>query len=321
MTPQPHNSTGSAPGKVILLGEHAVVYGEPAIAVPLNSLRATATFTATGHTSEKLVVDAPGIAVHARLDELAKVHPLAAAITETTRVLNIAAPPAGTLRVASALPLAAGLGSSAAITIAIARALAAHFAIELTAASAAQIAAAVENLHHGSSSGIDPTVIAHNAAICYTKHKDPEFICPHANLELVIADSGTTGSTREAVNAVRLLHSNDPARYSGIFAEIGALVVSARAPLEAGKHAVLGAVLNANHKLLQAIGVSTTFLDTLCAAALRAGAYGAKLTGAGTGGCMIALVDAPCARNVQQALLAAGAKSASITPLMPTQNE
>ena len=321
MTPQLQISTGSAPGKVILLGEHAVVYGEPAIAVPLNSLRATATLTATGHTSEKLVVDAPGIAVHTRLDELAKGHPLAAAIIETMRALNISAAPAGTLRVASALPVAAGLGSSASITIAIARALAAHIATELTDTSAAQIASAVEHLHHGSSSGIDPTVIAHNAAICYSKYKDLEFIRPHASLELVVADSGATGSTREAVNAVRLLHSNDPARFSAIFAEIGALVVSARAPLEAGKHAVLGAVLNANHELLQAIGVSTTFLDTLCAAALRAGAYGAKLTGAGTGGCMIALVDAPCARNVQQALLAAGARSASITHLMPTQNE
>lgn len=321
MTPQPQISNGRAPGKVILLGEHAVVYGEPAIAVPLHSLCATATFTATGHTSGKLVVDAPGIAVRTRLDELAEGHPLAAAILETMRALNISGPPSGTLRVESALPIAAGLGSSAAITIAIARALAAHFAKKLPASSAAQIASAVEHLHHGSSSGIDPTVIAHNAAICFTKHKDPEFIFPHTSLELVIADSGTTGSTREAVTAVRLLHSDNPVRLAGIFAQIGALTLSAREPLETGKHAVLGALLNANHELLQAISVSTAFLDTLCTAALRAGAYGAKLTGAGTGGCMIALVDKSCAPDVEKALLAAGAKSATTNPMVCTQNE
>lgn len=318
MTPQPKISTGSAPGKVILFGEHAVVYGQPAIAVPLNSLRATATITAAEHISEKLIVDAPGIAVHTCFDELAEDHPLAAAILETMRTLNISEAPGGTLRLQSALPVAAGLGSSAATTIAIARALAARFATELPAASAAQIASAVEHLHHGSSSGIDPTVIAHNAAICFTKHKDPEFIYPHTSLELVIADSGTTGSTREAVNAVRKLHSDRPVRFSGIFAEIGALTFSARAPLEAGKHAVLGALMNANHGLLQAIGVSTSLLDALCAAAIQAGAYGAKLTGAGTGGCMIALVDTSGARNVQKALLAAGAKSATITTLVST---
>lgn len=318
MTPLPQISTGSAPGKVILFGEHAVVYGQPAIAVPLNNLRATATITAAGHYLEKLVVDAPGIAMHTSFNKLAEDHPLAAAILETMRTLNISEAPGGTLRVHSALPVAAGLGSSAAITIAIARALAACFATELPTTVAAQIASAVEHLHHGSSSGIDPTVIAHNSALCFTKNKDPEFIYPHSSLELVIADSGTTGSTREAVNAVRKLHNDSPDRFSSIFAEIGALAFSARAPLEAGKHVMLGELMNANHSLLQAIGVSTALLDALCAAAIQAGAYGAKLTGAGTGGCMIALVDKPGAPNVQKALLAAGAKSASITTLEST---
>ena len=319
MTSHPKIFTGSAPGKVILFGEHAVVYGEPAIAVPLNSLRATATITAAENFSESLIVDAPGIAVHARLDQLAPGHPLAAAIFETMRTLNISAAPGGTMYIESALPAAAGLGSSAAITIAIARALAVCFGAELPAASAAQIASAVEHLHHGSSSGIDPTVIAHNSALYFTKHKDPELISPHSSLKLVIADSGTTGSTRAAVNAVRLLHDDNPAHYSHIFAEIGALTASARLPLEAGQHVLLGQILNANHKLLQAIGVSTQLLDTLCAAALQAGAYGAKLTGAGTGGCMIALVDASCALSVQAALVAAGAKFASITALAPAR--
>lgn len=318
MTPLPQISTGSAPGKVILVGEHAVVYGQPAIAVPLNNLHATATITSAGHYLEKLVVDAPGIALHTSFNKLAEDHPLAAAILETMRTLNISEAPGGTLRVHSALPVAAGLGSSAAITIAIARALAACFATELPATAAAQIASAVEHLHHGSSSGIDPTVIAHHAAICFTKNKDPEFIYPHSSLELVIADSGLTGSTREAVNAVRKLHSDSPDRFSSIFAEIGALAFSARAPLEAGKHEMLGALMNANHRLLQAIGVSTALLDALCAAAIQAGAYGAKLTGAGTGGCMIALVDKSGAPEVQKALLAAGAKSASITTLEST---
>ena len=317
MTGHPQISTGSAPGKVILFGEHAVVYGEPAIAVPLNSLRATATITAEENLSESLIVDAPGIAVHARLDQLAPGHPLAAAIFETMRSLNIAAAPGGTMCIQSALPAAAGLGSSAAITIAIARALADCFGAELHANTAAQIASAVEHIHHGNSSGIDPTVIAHNSALYFTKHKDPELMSPHSSLKLVIAHSGTTGSTRAAVNAVRLLHDDNPAHYSRIFAEIGALTASARQPLSTGQHAQLGQMLNANHKLLQAIGVSTQLLDTLCAAALQAGAYGAKLTGAGTGGCMIALVDASCALNVQTALVAAGAKFASITALAP----
>ena len=319
MTGHPQISTGSAPGKVILFGEHAVVYGEPAIAVPLNSLRATATITAEENLSESLIVDAPGIAVHARLDQLAPGHPLAAAIYETMRVLNISTPPGGTMCIQSDLPAAAGLGSSAAITIAIARALADCFGAELHANTAAQIASAVEHIHHGNSSGIDPTVIAHNSALYFTKHKDPELISPHSSLKLVIADSGTTGSTRAAVNVVRSLHDTSPVHYSVIFAEIGALTASARLPLEAGQHVLLGQMLNANHKLLQAIGVSTQLLDTLCAAALQAGAYGAKLTGAGTGGCMIALVDASCALKVQTALFTAGATFASVTALAPAR--
>ena len=317
MTSHPKIFTGSAPGKVILFGEHAVVYGEPAIAVPLTSLRATATITAAENFTESLILDAPGIAVHARLDQLAPGHSLAAAILETMRVLNIYAAPGGTMCIQSTLPAAAGLGSSAAITIAIARALADCIGAELHANSAAQIASAVEHIHHGNSSGIDPTVIAHNSALYFTKHKDPEPISPHSSLKLVIADSGTTGSTRAAVNAVRLLHDDNPAHYSHIFAEIGALTASARQPLSTGQHAQLGQMLNANHKLLQAIGVSNQLLDILCAAALQAGAYGAKLTGAGTGGCMIALVDASCALNVQTALVTAGAKFASITALAP----
>ena len=317
MTAHPQIFTGSAPGKVILFGEHAVVYGEPAIAVPLTSLRATATITAAENFSGSLMIDAPGIAVQGRLDQLAPDDPLAAAIFETMHVLNISAAPGGTMCIQSTLPAAAGLGSSAAIAIAIARALADCFGAELHANSAAQIASAVEGIHHGNSSGIDPAVIAHNTALYFTKHKDPEFISPHSSLKLVIAHSGTTGSTRAAVNAVRLLHDDNQAHYSQIFAEIGALTASARQPLSTGQHAQLGQMLNANHKLLQAIGVSTQLLDILCAAALQAGAYGAKLTGAGTGGCMIALVDASCALNVQTALVTAGAKFTSITALAP----
>ncbi len=317
MTPRPQPATGSASGKVILFGEHAVVYGAPAIAVPINGLRATATFTPAADSLSELEIVADGIALNTRLSKLATGHPLAAAILETLRSLTIPNPPAGKLQVQSTIPAAAGLGSSAAVTIALARALAASLSRELTPHAAAHIAQSVETLQHGTASGIDPTVIAHNTALYFKKGSDPIFLQPSKSLMLIVADTGEPGSTRNAVAAVRARYDANPSHHQTIFAQIGALSDAARGWLANGAQAELGELMHENQRLLQLLGVSTTMLDNLCAAARQSGAFGAKLTGAGTGGCMIALVDRQTAGRVQAALLAAGAKTASINDLAP----
>lgn len=262
-------STGWAPGKVILLGEHGVVYGHRAVAAAV-SLGTTVQLTKRpGPTG----MDAPW-----------------ADDTRLKDALLCVLPPTGIgVSIQSDLPIGRGMGSSAALAVALGRARAALAGEPADDDRLNQDAWAVERVFHGNPSGIDHTVSMAGGAVAYRKTVDGPEITPLAlsALPLVVIDSGSSGNTAEMVEGVRARRP----QVDATLAEIGALVEAAIPLLAQPPGPALGDALNSNHRLLQQIGVSTPTLDALVTMALSCGAYGAKLAGAGGGGVVIALTE------------------------------
>lgn len=297
----------SACGKVILCGEHAVVYGRPAIALPLPSLRARAYVEPS---ESPLHIVAPDVGRVIALETAPADEPLARIVRLTLEHLGQATPRA-TITIRSDIPIGANLGSGAAVSIAIARALAAFLGRSLSAEEVSALAFEVEKLYHGSPSGVDNTVIAYERPVWFVRGEPPTLLNAEAvrALPLVIADTGVYTPTRIPVGAVRAGWERDRARYEAVFDAIAEHVHRARAALVAQDWETLGAAMNANHALLQVLGVSSPELDTLCEAARAAGALGAKMSGGGRGGNMIALAPSREATSaLAEALRRAGAK-------------
>jgi mevalonate kinase len=210
------------------------------------------------------------------------------------------------VRLDSTLPVAAGLGSSAAISVALLRGLAAHLGIDLTYPHLSELAFELEKFFHGTPSGIDSSVIALGRPVYFVRGQPPEPLQPARPLQLVIADSRQPSDTAQVVAEVRAAREQDPLRYQRLFEEIGQIAARARQQIE-GNGESLGALMDENHARLADLGVSSDRLDDLVAAARKAGAQGAKLSGAGRGGNVIALVEAGTREAVGQALLRAGA--------------
>jgi mevalonate kinase len=303
----------SACGKIILLGEHAVVYGFPAVAVPVRSLRTRAELD---EGRAPLRIEAPLIRLDAPMADLPAGHPLVECIRRTAEALGRAAP-GGRLTITSDIPVASGLGSGAAVSTAIVRVLAAAAGRDLPPAEVSRIVFAIEQIYHGTPSGVDNTVIAYERPIHFRRGQEPEILTAGAPVHLLIADSGVPGRTRIAVGGVRERRDADPARYDELFRRIGSLAEEGRGHLVSGRISQLGATLDRCHELLRAIEVSTPALDHMVEAARGAGAYGAKLSGAGLGGNIVALADPARLAAVEAALRASGAAAVFRTSLEP----
>jgi len=298
--------TASAPGKVILFGEHAVVYGRPAIAVPVPQVRATAQMEAAPPGSGLRLV-AADLDRSVRLQEAADDDPLAAIARLMLEHLRQSEPDA-VLTVTSTIPIAGGMGSGAAVSTAVARALAAFFGQELPTAEISRLVYEVEKIHHGTPSGIDNTVVAYERPVYFIRDRRMETFRPGAPLHLLIADSGIPSHTAKIVAEVRAAWEAHPARYDFLFDRIGEVTDEAREAIEMGDVYNLGMLMDQNHELLCRIGVSSPQLDELAEAARYGGALGAKLSGAGRGGNIIALVEEFAVDEVEEALRAAGAR-------------
>ncbi len=170
-----------------------------------------------------------------------------------------------------------------------------------------RIVYAAEELHHGTPSGIDNTVIAYERPIWFVKGAPIEDFHAGARLTFVIADSGIPAPTKETVGDVRREWSRDPQLYEAYFDAIGDIVTRARHAMEQGDRHDLGLLFDRNQTILERMGVSSPQLELLLDAARHAGALGAKLSGGGRGGNVIALVEPESAEAVAEAFLAAGA--------------
>lgn len=291
----------SASAKVILFGEHAVVYGEPAIAVPVSALRAEAEIIETDESFRIIALDLDNKVIDFDgEDPLAKV----AQLTLSRIKQN---PPKISLTVKSNIPIASGLGSGAAISTAIVRALLAYTDISLSQDEINQLIYEVEKIHHGTPSGIDNTVVVYEKPVYFVREQSIEMLNNAQALHFLIADTGQAALTKIAVGDVRKLYENDPQDIRPILNEIGKIAELAREAMQQGDIEKLGKLMQENHKLLQALTVSSPELDKLVDTANEAGALGAKLSGGGRGGNMIALVKKGTIENVKKELLDAGA--------------
>ncbi len=314
--------SASAPGKAILLGEHAVVYGCPAIAVPVNQVEARAVVQAAPLQPRGWMhLHSPQVDLDSDLDRLPADHPLRVLVEMLRQELGIPAFPALTLRIRATIPPAAGLGSGAAVSVAVLRALSTFIGHPLPDERVCHLAYQIEKLYHGTPSGIDNTVITYNRPIYYQREQPMGLLRVHQPFTLIVADTGVQSSTRETVGDVRRWYEQDPAHYQSLFDQIRSIVEEARRIIEKGDPQQLGPLMYRDHALLQEIGVSSPELDTLVSAARAAGASGAKLCGGGRGGNMIALPRPGEEDALAQVLLDAGARRAFLTRIAPPAGE
>lgn len=306
--------SGTAPGKIILFGEHAVVYGQPAIAAPVAQVHARAVATPDIRGKSGIVrITAPEIDLDSPLAELPLDDAIAKAVADTLSMLHIKNPPAFNLRVTSTIPLAAGLGSGAAVSVAVIRAVSNFLGHTLPDDKVSALAFEIEKIHHGTPSGIDNTVVTFAKPVYYRKDQPIETLLVPKTFTIVIADTGIPSPTSIAVGDVRTAWQADVDTYEALFMAIGEIANKARTNIEAGETKRLGELMNQNQALLSQVGVSSPQLETLIQAAHEAGALGAKLSGGGRGGNIIALVDDEHSDEVKKALQAAGAVNTIIT--------
>ncbi len=304
----------TAPGKVILVGEHAVVYGRPAIAAPVWQTVATATLVA-GAPGSGCHILAPDVGLSLHLAEADNDEPLAVVARLALERLGFDRMPDWQIDLHSEIPIASGMGSGAALSTALVRAIMLGAGQEPKPAIVSDLVYESERFYHGTPSGIDNTVIAHGVPIWFVKGHPPQPFTPARPITLAIADSGIRSPTKETVGEVRRAWNADPPRFEQIFDEIGHTVLAARRALEDGDVPALGRILDTNQTLLERLAVSSPALDALIAAARQAGALGAKLSGGGRGGNIIALIDEHGGPGVCDALRAAGARRVIVTQI------
>jgi mevalonate kinase len=281
----------SAGGKAILLGEHAVVHGRPALAVGLGR-RVSVKLVPTDGTTRTIPSDDSRVR---------------SAVERAASAFGIPESSGFALEFGGNLPVAMGLGSSAALSVALVRAFAAGAGVDLSAARLDEIAYELEQIFHGTPSGVDSTTAARGGVLWFEKGppRRSEPIALRRSLTYVVALTGTRHETARTVASLRERAAAHPEVYAPVFDAIGALVRSARPVLERGEWPALGRFMTMNHELLRALGVSTPELDELVVRAVEAGAFGAKLTGGGGGGAALVLAgDDPTA--VLESLRAAG---------------
>ncbi len=379
--------TATAPGKIILVGEHAVVYGQPALAVPVRDVRARAVVRADIKGEEGAIrIFAPGIGLQSRYKDLPVNHPLRVAVDGVLHELELLRTPACSLHIHSTIPIASGLGSSAAVSAAVIQALAGFLGHPLSKERVSSLVFEVEKIHHGTPSGIDNTVVTYDKPVFFTKglpiasglgssaavsaaviqalagflghplskervsslvfevekihhgtpsgidntvvtYDKPVFFTKGLPIQtfsigkpftFVIGDTGIPSATAETVGLVRNAYQEDKQRFEDLFSAIGSLAIKARTAIIAGRKADLGAVMDENHTLLKEMGVSSPELDRLVEGARKNAAWGAKLSGGGGGGNMIALVESEQAEQMAQTLKDIGAANTIITRIEPT---
>jgi mevalonate kinase len=304
----------SAPAKIILFGEHFVVYGEPAIVVAIDK-RARA--EAERRQDERLRFQSANLNTSCYFENGAfkveqgdakqvrfRFEPVKLAVE---KVLAVYGKNVGLdIRINSAIPVAAGLGSSAAVVASVTAAVAALLELEFSKQDIFRIAYEAEKIVHGTPSGVDPAIATFGGTLLFQVDTGFKPLEVKTDIPLVIGDTGVERSTRIQVEKVRETMDSFPQITDPLRKAAREIVLRAVTALQENDLETLGRLMNINHALLYGIGVSDESLEWLANAARKAGALGAKLTGAGGGGCMIALARPEKLENVSEAIMRAG---------------
>lgn len=294
---------GLSSSKVLLLGEHAVVYGQPALAVGIPqglsaSISPPADPLLSSAPCRLLVPTWSNLSVHSDQPDA----PVALALRAILSALGLSGHGL-TIHVDAQIPPGVGLGSSASLAVALTRALATYHNIPLDFATLDRVCMAAERVFHGAPSGIDHSVAASGGVVRFLKGPILEPLSLASPLHLVIGVAAPGASTHLMVSGVRARVERQPKILHPIIQTIGSLVDLGVAALQTSNWTTLGELMDINHGLLCALGVSTAPLDQAVYIARAAGALGAKLTGAGGGGCIVALAqDPPSQHHIATAL-------------------
>ena len=278
---------GIGHGKIILLGEHSVVYGRHAVAVPAPvNIR-----TKVQDTEDEILLMIPSWGVEYRLDK----NPEKRQSFEKPAGLILdqmgLSKQGMKIEVFSDIPRGMGLGGSAAIAVSIIKALNNHFKLALNQDEINQMALESEKIAHGNPSGIDNTMATYGHPLIFRNGDNPliEPLNINETFSILIGFSSTEGLTAKTVGIVRDLWKKNPGVYEKIFDEIDSLALQSIQAIQNNDFELLGQLMNINHGLLNTLQVSTPELERLIMIARESGALGAKLTGGGGGGAVIAL--------------------------------
>lgn len=283
-------AVGYAHSKLILTGEHAVVYGKPAIAIPFPlKVKALVEKSSGAIMFNSSIYTGPVSTMPNKMKGIS------ACIAETLQYLNKPFQDIN-IKIQSAIPLGRGLGSSAAVATAIVRGLFSLFGKEPTREEVYLFVQIAETYAHGKPSGIDMAAVSSEAPIWFQKGKKTETFNISQPLYITVADTGEIGNTRTAVENVKERYNNEQLKVQRSLDSIEEISKEAKAALLNGNTALLGKLINNNQQELNSLGVSDKRLNLLVNTARNAGALGAKLTGGGLGGCMLAL-----AKNLEEA--------------------
>ena len=279
---------GTGYGKVILFGEHFVVHGVPGIVSAIDSTTdAEVKKAAKGINVKDERKTAKGYSEEKRLQQIESIERMLKAMGIDPKIgLDI--------WIGGTLPGFSGLGASAASSVAIARAMAQELGIQISDEKINQIAYEAEKAYAGNPSGIDNTAATYGGLMWFKKDMAGgldkiEKLHMRRPIEIVIGSSGKVANTKAMVEGVADRKKKNPEKYNSFFKQAESVAIAGRKALENYDLKKIGDLMNENHRLLQEIGASSKELDFLVELARKQGAFGAKLTGGGGGGCIIAL--------------------------------
>jgi len=306
----------SAPAKIILLGEHFVVYGEPAIVLAIDK---RAYVKAENRTDKRLRIHSTNLNLTGVFDgETFKVEqgderearlkfePIKKV---ADKIMEKHGHDTGLdIEINSTVPVAAGLGSSAAVVAATSMAVGTLLGVRISKEDVFRMSFEAEKVVHGTPSGIDPAISTWGGALLFQTDTGFKPLEAKTEIPLVIGDTGIQRPTRVQVEKVRDLKDKYPQVVEPMMDTAREIALKAIDTLKENNLEALGELMNINQALLYGIGVSDESLEWLINAARKAGALGAKLTGAGGGGCMIALSKNDSLEKVSEAIQRAGGR-------------
>jgi len=243
-----------APGKIILFGEHAVVYGYPAIAVPIDAIQVRVSILPVIKESQSIIkvrnINWQEDILFAELD---KYDPIRTSIENVYTHIN-QKPPHFEMTISSSIPIAAGLGSSAALAVAITKCMSQFLGIYLSNDEINALAYKSEEIQHGSPSGIDNSVITFDQPILFRRSKPISQIKIKNPIHIILADTGKRTFTKEVIASVKQNLEKEPDFINPILAEIGGIVEEAAKALFNGEVKKIGSLMVRNHIALRKLG-------------------------------------------------------------------